>query len=69
MKVTIYNIDGSELAMWYTDLCNTPSFQRLPNHDARCPYQISINSGERRNLVTGIPLNHAIRGVLRERSG
>jgi hypothetical protein len=61
MKITLYNIDGSELAMWYTDLCYTPSFQKLPNHDARCPYQISINGNPRENLPTGMPLNHAIR--------
>ena len=65
MKIILYNIDGSELAMWYSDLCFTPSFQRLPNDDPRCPYQISINNQPSRELETGMSLNHAIRSFLK----
>jgi len=65
MKVIIYNIDGSELAMWYADLIYTPSFQKLPNHDARCPYGISLDGQPRQELTTGIPLNHAIRQYIK----
>lgn len=66
MRVTVYNIDGSDLAMWYTDACFTPYF-RLPNTDPRCPYQIAFNGGERQALETGMPLNHAIRKVMKKR--
>lgn len=68
MKVTILNIDGSDLASWFTDVVNTPMF-KLPNHDPRCPYQIVVQSdkGEiRQPLETGIPLNAAIRNALRK---
>lgn len=69
MKIMLFNIDGSDLAMWFTDMCYTPSFQNLPNHDARCPYSISINGGKQHNLRTGVPLNHAIREAIREWGG
>jgi|HubBroStandDraft_5_1064220.scaffolds.fasta_scaffold106862_2 hypothetical protein len=65
MKVTIYNIDGSELAMWHANLIYPPSFHNLPNHDTRCPYGISLDDQPRQELATGIPLNHAIRQYIK----
>jgi hypothetical protein len=72
MRVTIYNIDGSELARWATwqktrlydvpDI-SRPSFNLLPNSDERCPYQIEFEDGsqtETLHLATGVPLNLAI---------
>jgi hypothetical protein len=66
VTVTIYNVDGSEMARWDADLCYPPGFQNRPNHDARCPYGISIDSGMRHDLATGVPLNHAIRLAVKE---
>jgi hypothetical protein len=63
MRITVYNIDGSELARWYSDVVHTPYF-KVPNHDPRCPYQIKVGAGERQPLETGIPLNHAIRKIM-----
>jgi hypothetical protein len=72
MRITIRNIDGSELARWAT-WCKTtlydvpdisrPSFNLLPNSDERCPYQIEFEDGPKIDtyaLVTQIPLNLAI---------
>lgn len=72
MRITVYNIDGSELARWATwhktrlydvyDI-SRPSFNLLPNSDERCPYQLEFEDGantESVALATGIPLNLAI---------
>lgn len=72
MRITVRNIDGSELARWATwqktriydvpDI-SRPSFNLLPNSDPRCPYVIEFEDGanvDTRELATGIPLNLAI---------
>jgi hypothetical protein len=72
MRITVYNIDGSELARWATwqksalyDVYDIgrPSFNLLPNKDERCPYQIEFEDGSKKDLLalaTGIPLDLAI---------
>jgi hypothetical protein len=72
MRITVYNVDGSELARWATwskaalyDMydISRPSFNLLPNSDERCPYQIEFEDGANtvtRPLATLIPLNLAI---------
>ena len=72
MRITIRNIDGSELARWTTwskdkygdtpDI-GRPSFNLLPNTDERCPYQIEFDNASKSQsmpLATGVPLNLAI---------
>jgi hypothetical protein len=72
MRITVRNIDGSELARWNTWQISTlydmpdisrPSFNLLPNHDERCAYVIEFATGEQTDdvvLMTGIPLNLAV---------
>lgn len=72
MRITVRNIDGSELARWATwqktqlydvpDI-SRPSFNLLPNSDERCHYIIEFEDGPKTEslvLATGIPLNLAI---------